>query len=169
MEMSQLIYKENNMENQNLIQGVEVKKLVRHRDDRGFFEELIRVTDPFFAEGFGQLSRSMMFPGVIKAWHIHKTQVDWWYCGKGTLKAVLYDKREDSPTFKQLNEFTIGENGEDVIVKIPPGVAHGCKVMGDTAELYYVTSKVYDPEEEGRIEHDDPEIGYDWLQRPPIK
>lgn len=154
---------------EQLIDGVQTKQLVRHRDDRGYFEELIRVTDEFFKEGFAQLSRSLMFPGVIKAWHVHKTQVDWWYCGKGTLKAVLYDARPDSPTYKQRNEFILGENGEDMIVKIPPGVAHGCKVMGDTAELYYVTSKTYDPEEEGRIAHDDPEIGYDWLQRPPIK
>lgn len=157
------------MEYKDLITGVEVKELVRHRDDRGFFEEMIRVTDPFFEEGFGQLSRSMMFPGVIKAWHLHKTQIDWWYCGRGTLKAAVYDTRPDSPTFRKLNEFVLGENGEDIIVKIPPGVAHGCKVMGDTAELYYVTSKTYNPEEEGRIPYDDPEIGYDWLKRSPIK
>lgn len=160
---------ENNMEEQKLIQGLEIKKLVRHRDDRGYFEEIIRVSDEFFKEGFGQLSRSLMFPGVIKAWHVHKTQIDWWYCARGTLKAAVYDNRQDSPTYKMLNEFVLGENGEDIVLKIPAGVAHGCKVMGDTAELVYVTSGVYDPEEEGRIEHDDPEIGYDWLKRPPIK
>lgn len=157
------------MEEQKLIQGLEIKKLVRHRDDRGYFEEIIRVSDEFFKEGFGQLSRSLMFPGVIKAWHVHKTQIDWWYCARGTLKAAVYDNRQDSPTYKMLNEFVLGENGEDIVLKIPAGVAHGCKVMGDTAELVYVTSGVYDPEEEGRIEHDDPEIGYDWLKRPPIK
>jgi dTDP-4-dehydrorhamnose 3,5-epimerase len=37
------------------------------------------------------------------------------------------------------------------------------------AHLFYVTSTTYDPDEEGRIPHDDPEIGYDWLRRPPIK
>jgi dTDP-4-dehydrorhamnose 3,5-epimerase len=115
------------------------------------------------------LSRSLMFPTAVKAWHIHKTQIDWWYCGKGTLKAVLYDKRPDSPTYKTLVEYDLGENGEDAILKIPAGVAHGCKTMGDTAELYYVTSKTYDPEEEGRIAYDDPEIGYDWLKHSPIK
>ena len=38
-----------------------------------------------------------------------------------------------------------------------------------TVNLFYITSTTYDPEDEGRIPHDDPEIGYDWLQGPPIK
>ena len=32
------------------IEGVVLKPLVRHADDRGYFEELIRVTDTFFSE-----------------------------------------------------------------------------------------------------------------------
>lgn len=156
-------------EEKTTIEGVLVKKLTRHKDERGFFEEIIRVTDPFFAEGFGQLSHSVMFPGVIKAWHVHKTQVDWWYMTKGTIKAVLYDGRKDSSTYRMLQEFPMGAHGENIVLKIPPGVAHGCKVLGDSAELVYVTSGVYSAEEEGRIAYDDSEIGYDWLKGPEIK
>lgn len=153
-----------------MIDGVEIKKLTRHNDERGFFEEVIRKNDAFFKEGFGQLSHSLMYPGVIKAWHIHKTQVDWWFCSRGTLKVALYDNRKDSQTYKEIMELLIGENGEDVVVKIPPGVAHGCKVMGEvTAELFYVTSKEYTKDEEGRIDHNDKEIGYDWFKPAPIK
>ena len=61
------------------IEGVEIKELVTHPDERGYFREVIRKTDPFFEEGFAQLSHSLMHPGSAKAWHIHKTQVDWWY------------------------------------------------------------------------------------------
>jgi dTDP-4-dehydrorhamnose 3,5-epimerase len=156
-------------EGKTSIEGVVIKKLVRHKDERGFFEEIIRVSDPFFQEGFGQLSHSLMYPPVIKAWHIHKTQVDWWYIDKGTVKAVVYDNRPDSPTYKKLEEFTMGEFGENIVLKIPPGVAHGCKVLGDTAELVYITSGVYTTDEEGRIPYDDKEIGYDWLKGPEIK
>ena len=35
--------------------------------------------------------------------------------------------------------------------------------------LFYVTSSVYNPADEGRIPHDDPEIGYDWEAPPAIK
>jgi len=147
----------------DLINGVVLKQLQRNHDERGFFEELIRVTDEFFQEGFGQLSHSFMINGVIKAWHIHKTQIDWWYAAKGTLKVALFDMREEMPTYKKLNEFTLGENGLNVVLKIPSGVAHGCKAVGGS-ELFYATSKIYNTAEEGRIPHDDKAIGYDWLK-----
>lgn len=152
----------------NLIDGVLIKELIRNRDERGFFEELIRVNDAFFREGFGQLSHSFMHGGVIKAWHIHKTQIDWWYVARGDLQVALYDKRKDTSSYGNINEFLMGEHGANIILKIPAGVAHGCKVMGNTAELFYVTSSVYNPDEEGRIAYDDKEIGFDWLENQPI-
>ncbi len=153
-----------------MIEGVFIKKLIKHTDDRGFFEELIRVDDDFFKEGFGQLSHSFMYPGVIKAWHLHKTQIDWWFVARGTLKVVLFDNRQNSPTYNQLYETILGKNGENVILKIPAGVAHGCKVLGEeSAELFYVTSKIYSPEEEGRLPHNDSSIGYNWFKDAPIK
>lgn len=152
------------------IEGVVIHPLVRHADDRGYFQEIIRVTDHFFSEGFGQLSHSKMYPGVVKAWHIHKTQVDWWYVPFGRLKVALHDLREDSPTFGITQELQLGDDLTPALLKIPPGVAHGCRVIGEKpAHLFYVTSCTYDPAEEGRIPHDAPQIGYDWLSGPPIK
>lgn len=147
-----------------MIDGVLTKVLIRRPDERGFFEELIRVSDPIFAEGFGQLSRSSMITGVVKAWHVHKTQIDWWYVVKGTVKVALYDARPGSPTHKELNEFTLGEDGQDIILKIPAGVAHGLKVIKGPSELVYVTSGIYSKDEEGRIRYDEVDIGYDWVQ-----
>jgi dTDP-4-dehydrorhamnose 3,5-epimerase len=151
-----------------MIEGVEVKKLCTHLDQRGFFRELIRVTDPFFREGFAQWSHSLMFEGVIKAWHVHHKQVDWWYVATGVLKVALYDTREDSRSHGELMELLLGEHQEACVVKIPTGVAHGCKCINGPVNLLYITSQTYNPEDEGRIAHDDPEIGYDWLEGPPI-
>ena len=151
-----------------LIDGVEIKELVTHPDERGFFRELIRKSDPFFGEGaFAQLSHSLMHPGSGKGWHFHPDQVDWWYC-IGSLKVVLYDLREGSATHRQLNEIFMGDAYGAKIVKIPPMVAHGCRAL-DTTHLLYVTSSVYDPAQEGRRPHDDPEIGYDFTAGPPVK
>lgn len=147
-----------------MIDGVQTKILIRLPDERGYFEELIRVSDPIFSEGFGQLSRSSMVTGVVKAWHVHKTQIDWWYIVKGTIKVALYDNRPASPTHKELNEYLLGDGGQDIILKIPAGVAHGLKVVVGPAELVYVTSGIYSKDEEGRIPHDDRHIGYDWVQ-----
>ena len=145
-----------------MIEGVIVKNLARHKDSRGFFEELIRSTDEFFKEGFGQWSHSLRKEGTVVAWHYHPTQVDWWYVAKGILKTALYDLRKDSKTRGEINEFILSEEGENVVLKIPSMVAHGFKVLRGPAELFYITSKTYNPEEEERIPEDDPKIKYDW-------
>ncbi len=152
-----------------MIDGVVVRSLKTHRDERGFFREIIRVTDDFFEEGFGQWSHSLMHPGVIKAWHIHNKQTDCWYVCTGVLKVVLYDKRAESSTYRQSMEIMLGDSHEASVLKIPPGVAHGCKCISGPANLLYVTSQTYNPEDEGRIPHDDSEIGYDWLEGDPIR
>ncbi|MCC7519739.1 MAG: dTDP-4-dehydrorhamnose 3,5-epimerase family protein [Verrucomicrobiae bacterium] len=152
-----------------MIQGVELKELITHVDERGFFRELLRASDPFFAGAFGQWSHSFMLPGVVKAWHVHKTQVDWWYVPVGLLKIVLHDLREGSATRGTTQEWLLGDLQPPRILKIPAGVAHGCKVLAGPAHLFYVTSKTYDLAEEGRISHDDPKIGYDWLRPPEIR
>ncbi|MBI4023816.1 MAG: dTDP-4-dehydrorhamnose 3,5-epimerase family protein [Verrucomicrobia bacterium] len=152
-----------------MIEGIVFKELVTHRDERGFFREILRVTDDFFKEGFGQWSHSLMHQGAAKAWHIHKSQIDWWYVVGGVLKVALHDTRPNSPTRRETMEFLMGDHQPPVIVRIPPGVAHGCKCLSGPAHLFYITSNVYNPADEGRIPHDDREIGYDWTANPPIK
>lgn len=84
-----------------------------------------------------------MYPGVAKAWHIHKNQIDWWYVPIGNLKLVMFDKRADSPTRGELQTIFMGENYPAKAVKIPAGVAHGCRVLGGgVTHLFYVTSGV---------------------------
>jgi dTDP-4-dehydrorhamnose 3,5-epimerase len=145
-----------------MIKGVEVKKLKQHSDSRGWFCENIRVNDGFF-EKFGQWSDSLMYTGVIKAWHIHSIQTDYWRVPIGVIRAVLCDMREDSPTHLQVSEHLMGAGQEPIILKIPPGVAHGCKVLQGPALLSYVTTETYNPDDEGRIAYDDNTISYDWL------
>lgn len=152
-----------------MISGVVFKEIVTHIDERGFFRELIRVNDEFFREGFGQWSHSLMYQGVTKAWHIHNKQVDWWYVASGVLRVALHDTRSDSPTFRQTMEFLMGDNQRANVVRVPPGVAHGCKCINGPAHLFYITSQTYNPADEGRIPNDDPAIGYDWLKGPEIK
>ncbi len=151
------------------IHGVEIKSLVTHCDERGFFREIIRTTDPFFGEGFGQWSHSIMYQDSAKAWHIHQHQIDWWYVPIGVLKVALHDTRPDSPTYRKTVDFLMGDHQEQIVLRIPTLVAHGCKCLSGPAHLFYVTSNIYNPADEGRIEHDDATIGYDWLKRSAIK
>jgi len=147
------------------IEGVVLKQLTTFEDERGFFREVIRETDEFF-DRFGQWSHSLMHPGSAKAWHIHQHQTDWWYV-IGSLKVALYDTRDESSTKGQLMELLMGD-GNPTCLRIPPGVAHGCRAL-ETTHVLYITSHVYAPDDEGRIPHDDPTIGYDWTSGPPIK
>ncbi|HEV2414864.1 MAG TPA: dTDP-4-dehydrorhamnose 3,5-epimerase family protein [Candidatus Dormibacteraeota bacterium] len=147
------------------IEGVVLKQLTTHEDERGFFREVIRESDEFF-DRFGQWSHSFMYPGTAKAWHIHRRQTDYWYV-IGALKVALYDTRDDSPTKGRLMDFLMGD-GQATCLKIPPGVAHGCRALERT-HLLYITTRVYDPDDEGRIPYDDPSIGYDWTAGPAIK
>ena len=151
-----------------MIEGVESKSLVTHSDERGFFREIVRNSEVIVREGWAQVSHSLMFPGVAKAWHFHPTQIDWWYVAAGDLKVVLYDLRDGSPTKGELLELFLGDHYPAQLLKIPAGVAHGCKAMNGPAHLVYLTSTVYERKEEGRVPHDDPAIGYDWLALPPI-
>ncbi len=118
------------------IEGVVMKQLVTHTDERGFFREVVRETDDFFG-------------------HF------------GALKVALYDTRDGSPTKGNLMEFLMGD-AHPTCVKIPPGVAHGCRAL-ERSHLFYITSNVYSPDDEGRIPHDDASIGYDWTAGPEIK
>jgi len=74
-----------------VIDGIVIKELVTHADERGFFREVIRESDGFF-EHFGQWSHSLMYPGATKAWHIHRRQTDWWYV-IGSLTTRAKDRR----------------------------------------------------------------------------
>jgi dTDP-4-dehydrorhamnose 3,5-epimerase len=152
-----------------MISGVEIKELKTFNDDRGFFRELIRSTDDSFREGFGQWSHSLMFDGVIKAWHYHRIQTDWWYVVSGVLRVGLCDLREESDTYKKTMDFLMGDLQPSRMLKIPPGIAHGCKTVQGPVHLFYLTSHVYNPEDEIRMPYNDPEIDFDWLAGPPIK
>ena len=152
-----------------MIEGIVLKELETFNDDRGFFRELIRSTDDSFREGFGQWSHSLMFDGVIKAWHFHRIQTDWWYIVSGVLRVGLCDLREESRTYKQTMDFLMGDLQPARILKIPPGIAHGCKTVQGPVHLFYLTSHVYNPDDEIRIPYNDPEIDFDWLAGPSIK
>jgi dTDP-4-dehydrorhamnose 3,5-epimerase len=145
-----------------MIDGVVIKKLVTHSDERGFFRELIRATDPFFTSGFGQLSHSLVETGVIKAWHYHKKQTQWNYPAAGLLQVVLHDARPESPTFGKQMKFLCGDGQPEQVYAFPPGVLHGYKVLKGPVHMLYVTSGTYDLNDEGRLPPDDPFVDYDW-------
>ncbi|CAH0260161.1 dTDP-4-dehydrorhamnose 3,5-epimerase family protein [Peribacillus simplex] len=147
-----------------MIEGVKVKKLVKHCDDRGFFAELVRDDEPELLSRFGQASCSMSYPGVIKAFHYHEKQDDLWFFPSGNAQVVLYDLREGSSTKGETDVYYMGEENP-IMLLIPKGVAHGYRVLGQKpATILYFTTESYNPKnpDEKRINWDDSVIGFSW-------
>ncbi|HLJ49866.1 MAG TPA: dTDP-4-dehydrorhamnose 3,5-epimerase family protein [Bryobacteraceae bacterium] len=149
----------------DLIDGVRVESVPLWPDDRGYFMEVIRIgKGPAgdFPAPSTQVSASLSYPGTIKAFHLHKHQTDYWSPVAGMLQVALVDLRPDSRTFGLRNTFYVGKLRPWQLL-IPPGVAHGYKVIGpEPAVLVYVTNRFYNPEDEGRIPFNDERINYDW-------
>jgi dTDP-4-dehydrorhamnose 3,5-epimerase len=148
-----------------LIAGVEIVPFSVWPDDRGYFLEVARLGHGLVA-GFPaestQVSAAFNYPGIIKAFHFHKLQTDYWVAAVGLLQVALVDLRSNSATFGQKNTLYVGALRPWQLL-IPPGVAHGYKVIGDQPSLLvYVTNRTYDPKDEGRIAYNDPSIAYDW-------
>jgi dTDP-4-dehydrorhamnose 3,5-epimerase len=77
-------------------------------------------------------------------------------------QVALADLRPASPTYGAKNTFYVGQLRPWQLL-IPPGVAHGYKVIGTSpAMLVYLTDRLYDPKDEGRIPHNSAGINYDW-------
>ena len=109
-----------------------------------------------------QVSAAVNYPGTIKAFHYHLHQTDCWTPVAGLLQVALVDLRAGSATYGARNTLYTGALRPWQIL-IPPGVAHGYKVVGpEPALLVYLTDRFYDPADEGRIPYDDPHIQYDW-------
>ena len=148
---------------QALIQDVKIKQLKPVPDERGKLMELLRSDEPIF-ERFGQVYVTVCKPKIVKGWHYHKLQVDYFVCLSGTAKAVLYDARESSKTYKQINEFIMGWQNP-IMVKIPTFVYHGFTAVGiEDAMILNIPTEVYKYSEpdEFRADPFTKEIPYDW-------
>jgi len=146
-----------------MIEGVEIKKLIRHADERGFLMEILRADDPIFTN-FGMAYVSMNYPGIVRAWHYHKKQDDYFVVVKGMAKVALYDMREGSPTLGQVDEYYLGDNN-NIVLHIPVGVAHGYKTVGtEPSFLINFPSEPYDAQDpdEYRLPWDAEQIPYSW-------
>ncbi len=150
-----------------LIEGVGVETGTIHPDDRGYFAELFRVGASVLTHSLQgcaslQISATLSYPGVIKALHYHYAQTDYWAPVQGMFQVVLCDLREGSRTHGEVNTLFLGLL-RPWRLRIPPGVGHGYKVVGEAAGiLVYLTDKFYDGTDEGRVEYNHPYFNYDW-------
>ena len=149
-----------------MIEGVKIKKLKVIPDERGRLMEMLRCDDDFFTK-FGQAYMTAAYPGVVKGWHYHKIQADNMTIIKGMMKVVLYDDRKNSKTYKEVNEFFVGEHNP-ALIHIPAGVMHGFKCISETEAICInIPTEPYNYEkpDEYRVDPHCKEIPYDWTRK----
>ena len=104
--------------------------------------EMLRSDEAMFIK-FGQIYLTTAYPGVVKGWHYHKKQIDHFVVVRGMMKIVLYDARQDSPTYREVNEFFIGDHNQ-MLLQIPNYVYHGFKCISEhEAIVVNCTTEVY--------------------------
>ena len=144
-----------------MIEGVLIKPLTQIPDERGKIMHMLRADDLHF-DKFGEIYFSVVYPDVIKGWHLHTKMTLNYAVVSGMIKLVLYDTREESSTKGELQELYVGEDNY-VLVKIPPGIYNGFKGIGAKPAIVANCSDIpHDPEEIRRIDPFSNDIPYDW-------
>lgn len=157
------------------LEGVRVLRLGRHVDDRGFFQEIYRakadhpgneaLADFFRDVPVAQINYTIVdVPNHVKGLHYHLRQQDVWYCPHPwKAKFVLLDVRRESPTYG-MTQVVVAGDGQDLLVRIPEGVAHGYRPLTNPCGLFYIVTRTFDPNDpdEFRIAWDHPAVRSLW-------
>ena len=149
-----------------MIDGIRIKQLKVIPDERGRLMEILRNDDDLF-ERFGQVYVTTTYPEVVKAWHLHRNQTDNITCVQGMIKLVIYDPREESPTFQEINQFYLGVHNP-ILVQIPSNLYHGWMcVSPEEAVIVNLPTEVYNYQEpdEARLDPHENDIPYDWRRK----
>jgi dTDP-4-dehydrorhamnose 3,5-epimerase len=144
-----------------VINGVAIHPLRQIPDERGKVMHMLRADAPHF-DRFGEIYFSVVYPGVIKGWHLHKVITLNYAVIRGAIKLVLFDDREGSPTRGELVELFPGE-ANYCLVTVPPGIWNGFKGVGtEPAVVANCATHPHDPDEIVRLDPMSPKIPYRW-------
>ena len=144
-----------------MIEGVLITPLKKICDERGMIMHMLKCTDPHF-EAFGEIYFSTAYPGVVKGWHEHTKQMQFYAVIQGMVKLVLYDNRPNSDTYKEFMELFIGEDNYQ-LVRIPTGIISGYKTIGmKTAIVANCATLPHQPEEMLRYAPHSDKVPYKW-------
>ena len=139
---------------------LDIKKLNIFANDQGYSFETIRNDDKIYQGKFGQVFVSVLYPNVIKGWHLHHKQSEYTSCIKGNIKYVAV--KENSDGTKSVQTLTIGERNP-VAIRVPTGVWHGYMPLSNReATILHLMDKPYDINEPDTDRKDPYEFGDFW-------
>jgi dTDP-4-dehydrorhamnose 3,5-epimerase len=144
------------------LEGVHLLRPRRHRDDRGWFLEILR--ENIVGDQFVQANHSHSKAGVLRGLHYHRRQADAWYVIAGEAQVGLADLRASGQP--KVTTIDLAAD-EPAVLDIPPGVAHGFLALTEL-DLIYLVTQYYDASDEFGVAWDDPTLAVRWRVRDPI-
>lgn len=149
--------------------GIPGMKLVHPfvaEDSRGYFAKFYEHQT--FAENGISLvpfeeNQSKSRKGTIRGLHFQKrfSQDKLIRVLQGEIFDVGVDLRKDSPTFGQWRGYKLSDTN-NTLLYIPKGFAHGFLALRDDTIIHYLAGDKYDPDSDGGILWDDPDINVKW-------
>lgn len=148
------------------LEGVLLIEPTSFIDERGFFLEtyqLERYKSVGILDEFVQDNHSHSAQNVLRGMHYTKKhpQAQLLTVIRGVIFDVVVDMRKNSSSFGQWFGIELSDSGLKQIY-MPHGFAHGFCVLSDFADLHYKVSAKYDPDDEGGLLWNDPDIGIVW-------
>jgi dTDP-4-dehydrorhamnose 3,5-epimerase len=142
-------------------------------DARGFFLESYServMADLGIRQRFVQDNHSFSTHNVLRGLHYQVCHPQ----GKlirvvtGEILDVAVDLRRSSPTFGQWCKVRLSAENKQIFW-MPPGLAHGFRVLSETSNVLYKATDFYHPECERTVLWNDPDLNIDWeLKEPPL-
>lgn len=149
------------------IDGVILRPLIAHDDERGSFTEVYRREWVPGGDEMRQANLSLSRANVLRGLHFHRKQADYWCIVSGTAFIGLYDLRSGSETVRRKAEIRVSADEERLSLYIPPGVAHGFYAETDIA-LQYLVDQYFSGEDEFGVAWNDPDVAISWPAEDPI-
>ena len=137
-------------------------------DERGFFSETWNrrnlkkknIDVDFVQDNHSFSSKSGTLRGLHFQYPPH-AQAKLVRCVSGAIFDVVVDIRQGSPNYGQWHSYIItAKNGYQVF--IPIGFAHGFITLEPKSEIIYKCSEYYEPNAEGFLNWNDPELKIHW-------
>ena len=127
-----------------LIDGVRVRRAITHPDERGSVCEI--MSESWDDKPLVHVYEIGIRPGVVKGWVKHDLQDDRLFIASGSIRVVLYDDRDESPTRGLVTQDSFDDRSR-ALLTIPAGVWHAVQNIGvSDAQLINCPTRAYDHE-----------------------
>lgn len=128
------------------IEGVEFRatRPVAHAD--GHMTEVARASWDIIASPVVQVHMTTTLPGRVRGWELHRETSDRLFVVSGLVRIVVFDGRQQSPTFGKINEFLLSEKNPGLLL-VAPFLYHGWKNIGTSeAVIINMPDRMYNYE-----------------------